>query len=411
MIEVLAETRTSAETKDACCPNCRHIGALPILSLKDAPVMVCSAFPDPKDALDVVAGDIDLATCTTCGFLFSTSFDQALAMAGAKYESSQAASPHFGAFARGLATDWVQRYGLEGKHIAEIGCGQGEFLIEMLRAGAGSAVGIDPLFGPEFIPAEFQDRLSADAREFGGDHIHNDAAALVCRHAIEHIGDVAGFLALVADWAAAHPDAPILFEAPGTERILAEGAFWDIFYEHCNYFTADTLSDSFARAGLNVTRCELVYDGQYLIIEATGTAPAVLDSDPRKVEAAIRDSSAFSAKVSRAVDLCRERLAKMAADGAPVVLWQGASKAVALMTLLGRDTPIDFAVDLNTRRHGNYLPPFALEVRAPESLVETKPKHVVLMNEVYMVEVRKHLDKLGLTETTLHSINSLFAED
>lgn len=411
MVDVLVDPRAEAVAKEACCPNCRQIGAIPVLSLPDAPVMVCSAFPDPADALDVLAGDIELATCTHCGFLFSTSFDQALAMAGAKYESSQAASPHFGAFARGLATDWVQRYGLEGKHIAEIGCGQGEFLIEMLRAGAGTAVGIDPLFSPEFIPDEFKDRMTADSREFGADHIHNDAAALVCRHAIEHIGDVAGFLAMVADWAAAHPDAPILFEAPGTERILAEGAFWDVFYEHCNYFTADTLADSFARAGLATTRCELVYDGQYLIIEAVGLAPAVLDSDPHKVKAAIDASSAFSAKVSRAVTLCRARLAEMAAEGAPVVLWQGASKTVALMTLLGRDTPVDFAVDLNARRHGNYLPPFALEVRAPESLVEAKPGHVVLMNEVYMNEVRKHLDAMGLTGTTLHSINSLFAED
>jgi hypothetical protein len=411
MVEVLADPRAHEVAKDAACPNCRHIGALPVLSLPAAPVMVCSAFPDPKDALDVPSGDIDLAACTSCGFLFSTSFDQALAMAGAKYESSQAASPHFGAFARALATDWVQRYGLEGKPIAEIGCGQGEFLIEMIRAGAGSAVGIDPLFGPEFIPAEFQDRITADPRDFGGDHIHGDAQALVCRHAIEHIGDVAGFLALVADWAAAHPGAPILFEAPGTERILAEGAFWDVFYEHCNYFTADTLADSFARAGLNTTRCELVYDGQYLIIEAVGTAPAILDSDPNKVAAAVREASAFSAKVSRAVLLCRSRLAEMAVDGAPVVLWQGASKTVALMTLLGPDTPIAFAVDLNTRRHGNFLPPFALEVRAPEALVAAQPGHVVLMNEVYMKEVRQHLDRLGLLDTQLHSINSLFAED
>ena len=81
----------------AHCPNCGHDGAIDTLSLGASPVMVCSAFVEPKEARTVAVGDIDLVTCTGCGFLYSRTFDQALALAGAQYESSQAASPHFSA--------------------------------------------------------------------------------------------------------------------------------------------------------------------------------------------------------------------------------------------------------------------------------------------------------------------------
>jgi len=176
----------------AHCPNCGDDGAIDTLSLGASPVMVCSAFVDPKEARTVPVGDIDLVTCTGCGFLYSRTFDQALAMAGAQYESSQAASPHFSAFAKALAKDWVDRYGLAGKKVVEIGCGQGEFLVELIRAGAGTGVGVDPLFLDEFIPEDLRSVITAEAHNFGDADIAASGDALVCRHAIEHIGDVAG---------------------------------------------------------------------------------------------------------------------------------------------------------------------------------------------------------------------------
>lgn len=390
------------------CPNCHGTRAEQTLTLPASPVMVCSAFPSQADARAVPTGDIELGTCTSCGFLFNARFDQALALAGAQYESSQSASAHFTAFARGLATDWVERYGLRGKPVIEVGCGQGEFLVEMIKAGAASGIGIDPLFDDAFIPEDMRTIIKADRREFLPEHVATEGAALICRHALEHIGDVAGFLTLVAEWAAAHPGAPILLEVPGTERILAEGAFWDVFYEHCNYFTAATGEDAFRRVGLTVRRCELVYDGQYLIVEALGFEPKRTETPSAQVADALAKSRAFGNKVRAAASACRAAMRDLAETGRqPIVLWQGASKTVSLSSLLGEDTPIGFAVDLNQRRHGQFLPPFGLEVRAPAALVADRPKHVVLMNAVYMKEVRSELDKLGLAETTLHSINSL----
>jgi len=218
-------------------------------------------------------------------------------------------------------------------------------------------------------------------------------------------------MALGAQWVKTHPGAPVLFEAPAAERILAEGAYWDVFYEHCNYFTQHSLSDAFRRAGLDVKRCELVYDQQYLLIEAVGLSPAITQSDPAAVALALEESRRFSKVVSAAIIQTRAQIRAMAAEGAPVVLWQGASKAVALMTCLGADVPVAFAVDLNKRRHGQFLPPFGLQVLPPTSLIEAKPRHVILLNPVYMKEVRADLDRMGLSSARLHSINDIISQE
>jgi hypothetical protein len=33
------------------------------------------------------------------------------------------------------------------------------------------------------------------------------------------------------------PTSPVLFELPDVLRVLEEVAFWDVYYEHCSYFT------------------------------------------------------------------------------------------------------------------------------------------------------------------------------
>ena len=41
----------------------------------------------------------------------------------------------------------------------------------------------------------------------------------------------------------------VFFELPDTERVLTEAAFWDIYYEHCSYFTPGSLARLFRRTG------------------------------------------------------------------------------------------------------------------------------------------------------------------
>jgi hypothetical protein len=200
----------------------------------------------------------------------------------------------------------------------------------------------------------------------------------------------------------------LLFEVPATERIVDERAFWDVYYEHCNYFTAPTLRLAFERAGFTVQRLDRLYGGQYLIAEAILTesraAPAASSVTP-----ALDAAREFGAAVRLMVERSNARLRRLAADGGPIVLWQGAAKTVGFLTALHSTEAIAFAVDASPARHGRYLPGSGLQVRAPETLRESRPATVVLMNPVYAAEVRAKLDTLT-PATRLLTVNELFAE-
>jgi hypothetical protein len=389
---------------EPACPWCDATGARAILRFEHAPVTCAAVFDTREAACAVPSGVVDLRACAACGFVFNAAFDATLAELGARYESSQAASARFVTFARDLAGGWIQRHGLSGERVFEVGCGHGDFLDVMARAGVREAIGFDPLGAPRDTTVAGA-KVAVVARAFDASTPDVPARALICRHTLEHIAQPRAFLRAVHAWAARVPDRVVLFELPDTDRIVDERAFWDVYHEHCAYYTAPTLRAAFERSGFEVLEASKVFDDQYLIIEARA---APKGGTPRREHAvSIEPIEAFGRDVHAAVSRCARSLQRLAADGEGVVLWQGASKTVGFLAALGDAARhVSMAVDASPARHGKFLPGTGLPVHDPAVLAALQPPHVVLMNAVYEREVRAQLERLS-PSTRLHLVNDL----
>jgi hypothetical protein len=391
------------------CPVCAGSESIPVFELPAAPVTCTSVFDTAAEAKAVPCGRIDLRVCGACGMVFNARFDPEIAVAGALYESSQSASPQHTRFAQSLAADWIERYNLRGKTIADVGCAHGDFLLDLLAAGAGRLIGIDPLVGRirtidttgtpiELLDTTFEECAAA-----------LDADALVCRHTLEHIPDINGFLTAIAQWAARETGRVVLMELPASEPFFETGAFWDVLYEHCNYLTATTLSHAFARAGLDVLAVKAAYDGQYLLIEATASRTGARAVDEDLLSAARRTAEAFGERATAAIAQARRNMARLSDQGT-FVLWQGAAKTVGLLTSVGVPPSLHSAVDLSPHRHGHFLPGSGLPVVSPDQIAAIAPRNVVLVNPIYRTEVAEALRRLG-SPAHLFTMDQLCASD
>ena len=93
-------------------------------------------------------------------------------------------------------------------------------------------------------------------------------------------------------------DVGIFFETPDVRRVLDEGAFWDIYFEHCSYFTLGSHARLFRREGMDVTKLYLAYDGQYIIQYAQPAAGRGLLAEEDDLEEVRALAAAFPAKVA-----------------------------------------------------------------------------------------------------------------
>lgn len=380
------------------CPSCGSFETRVFHTQSGIPVNSCLLLESQQAATEFPTGDLRLAFCQSCGFLFNEVFDPTLSEYSARYEETQGFSAHFQAFARGLASRWIEKYDLHGKDILEIGCGKGEFLVLMCELGDNRGTGIDPSYRPERTESPAADRIKFVRDFYSERYADLSGDALICRHTLEHIPDTANFMEIVRR-SVGDRQTTVLFELPDVLRVLREVAFWDIYYEHCSYFTTGSLARLFRKQGLDVIGLSLDYDDQYILIEArSGTGagtPSLAGEDDLEVIAKAVDL--FEEQYPARIATWRSELQQIADSGAKAVIWGAGSKGVSYLTTLGVTSEINCAVDINPYKQGMFMAGTGHPVVAPEYLQTYRPDVVIAMNSVYLPEIGQTLDSLGVS--------------
>ena len=375
------------------CRACGGRSTEPFFAIDRIPLSSCAILQTKEAAGGFGRGDLELAVCHDCGFIQNRLFDPQLVDYTVPYEESQAFSPRFLAFQEELVGELVATHDLAGKTILEIGCGKGAFLEAICRTSGARGVGVDP--AGNFSRVKTDVDLSLFREIFDGSRKDLTGDMVCCRHTLEHISGVGAFVGHVAEALRRTPGSVGFFELPDARRILEEGAFWDVYYEHCSYFTADSLARLIRSKGLAVTRLELGFDDQYLLLDAQeGTDSGV--SDPSAVEATVEMCRSFGESAVREIERWREVISGLSNRDQRVVLWGAGSKSVGFLSALRLDEAIEAVVDVNPFKQHSFLPGSAHEILAPQALREVKPDVLVVMNPAYAGEVADMVERLGL---------------
>ncbi|MCC7207430.1 MAG: methyltransferase domain-containing protein, partial [Anaerolineae bacterium] len=351
-----------------------------------------------EHAMSYPKGDFAAALCDHCGFIANVDFDPALNAYAEKYESTQSFSPTFNAFAHGLATTLIERYDLHGKDIIEIGCGQGEFLTLLCELGGNRGVGFDPAYRNEPLASEARDRLRFVADFYSERYTDYHADFVCCKMTLEHIPDTLRFMQTVRRSIGRRRDTVVFFQIPNGLYVLGDIAFWDMYYEHCSYFSPASLKALFRASGFEVLATWTGYDDQYLMIEArpadeTPQESPTIDADDLAVVR--RSVQHFKDGIGARLDYWRALFADIRAAGQRAVIWGGGSKGVSFLTTLGAHDAIAYAVDINPRKTGTFMAGAGQEIVHPDFLRDYRPDLVIVMNPIYMDEIRAVFEGMG----------------
>ena len=379
------------------CPACAGENTKVFYSLEKIPVHSVRLLWSRDEAMQLTSGKMDLTHCPDCGFIYNQSYNPELQDYSAEYESTQAYSATFNAFAKRLAQQLIDRYDLHGKSIIEIGCGQGEFLSLLCELGGNSGVGFDPAYDPARALVTSTGRYTIIPDYYSEAYSGYHADFVACKMTLEHIRDVAGFIGSVRR-SIGSQDTTVFFQVPDVKRILDEMAFWDIYYEHCSYFSLGSLARLFRSQGFEVNGLWRDYGDQYIMIDAR---PAPAPTAPRlpeenDLEELAAGVARFEREAPKILSGWKAVVNETLARGERVVLWGSGSKGVAFLTTLGMCDEISYTVDINPNKHGTFMATTGQQVVSPEFLESYRPDLVILMNPLYHDEVKEDLQKRGL---------------
>jgi len=373
------------------CPLCGSVKNLPVLSFDDIPVFANVLFDTAVEARAAQTGRLDLVVCTYCGLLYNLALDMSLLEYSPAYENSLHHSAVFQDYASELARRLVGSYGLEGRNVVEIGPGNGDFLTMMVSAGAAKGIGFDPSHDPD--RAVLTPGVEIHAQLYP-ETLPPDAAAVTCRHVVEHLEEPGRLLDAIRASLSSETDAVVYIEVPDATYMIENMALWDLIYEHVTYSSEQTLNWACERAGLTVLNSGRTFGDQYLWNETAraDSNPALTPPDPRDF---IDKAVAFGSECSRLIEQWGRVITELAAEG-PLVVWGAGSKGTSFLSLVAGAERVDVVVDVNPAKKDRFIPVGGQRIVGPEALVDSGVANVIVMNPIYTEEIRTQLGDLGL---------------
>lgn len=411
-IELKASPRAVADRgtflfhSDVQCPNCCARGMDVFYVLDHVPVHSVMNVHSQAEALDFPTGIIELGFCRQCSFVSNIRFDPSLIAYSQNCEESQGYSKTFNAFLSDSTQNLIDRYDIRDKDIIEIGCGKGDFLQLICQLGNNRGLGFDPAYVPGrggHMPSDGTKRGHVRFIQdyYSERYAQTKADVYICRMTLEHISRPYAFLEMIRE-SIGDSKSLVCFQVPNMNRILEECAFEDIYYEHCSYFTPEALEALFRLTGFEVLDVRIVYNDQYLMLEGLPSEKSIpgLKEGAKTVEACEPQ-----AMLTPFVDRYREkietywknRIDEMFAQGQKVVVWGSGSKGVAFLTTLRIQEAIAYVVDINPHRQGTFMAGTGQAIIAPAFLKDYRPDVVIVMNAIYVPEIKDELKFMGLS--------------
>ena len=334
-----------------------------LLRLHNLPVYQNRMYDTAEEARACIRGDVVLAQDEITGLISNISFDPGKLEYDENYQNEQGYSSVFQSHLSEVMSI-INRH-FQAMRILEIGCGKGSFLELLLKEGH-DAIGVDPAYegnAPHIIKAAFDSKLGVSGE------------AIIMRHVLEHIPGPLAFLESVKQANAGQ--GLIYIEVPCLDWILDNRVWFDIFYEHVNYFRLSDLKRIFG----NVVESGYLFGGQYIYIIA----------DLETLENPIKLREWIPATISDDFFIGIENCLISCNREKQCVVWGAGAKGVMFCNhAIARGLAIDFVIDISPAKQGKFMAATGLKVLSPnDALAQMLPgADIIVMNSNYLAEVQ-----------------------
>ncbi len=321
------------------------------------PVFQNVTYEDQAHAINCIKGNIELVQNTVNGLVYNRLFDPSLVKYDKNYQNEQSLSKFFLKHLESVERIVSKHLGKDS--LIEIGCGKG-FFLEMLLSKGFDIVGFDKAYegnNPKIIKDYFTSNSGFKGK------------GLILRHVLEHIQNPVKFLNDLKNYN--NNEGLVYIEVPCLDWIIKNKAWFDICYEHVNYFRLSDLKSMFG----SVIDCGSFFgNGQYIYIVA----------DLSKLKKDIKYNEAVKFPDDFASNLPKTKT--KALD----VVWGASTKGVIYSILASRQGfKFNFVIDINPVKQGRYLPETGLKVLSPQNLIDDYKDNVniYIMNSNYYEEI------------------------
>lgn len=341
---------------------------------------------------------LEVAFCPHCGLMQLTSAAPPDDIYKEEYPYFTSALPGLLRHFQDSAKEILETRQLDSSsYVVEAGSNDGYMLKVFAEQGV-KVLGVDPAPGPaklaeesgipticDFFSADLAARLIKESKP---------ADVLLANNLLNLLPDPNDFP--IAVNLLLKDDGVAVVEVPYVVEMIDICAYDNIFHQNRSYWSLTALMNLFARHGLFIHEVKRVptFGGSLRVWlgkqqKPAPTVDALLEEENSKKVGLAEYYSSFAARAQRNRDNLVSQLREYKAQGKSIAAYGAAGgMATTILSFTEIDSDIiDFAVDMNSFKHGKFTAGSHIEIHPTEKLVEDMPDYVLLLAWNYADEV------------------------
>lgn len=328
-----------------------------------------------KKKVKNVKGKIKLKHDYINDFIFNDAFEEKKIRYSKNYNNEQSLSSTFQAHLNDVYKIIKSNFKKEEK-IIEIGCGKGTFF-KILEKNFKYLRGFD---------TSYEGNSKKITKRYITKKDVIDEKLIILRHTLEHIPNPYDFLNFLKTISINSPY--ILIEVPDFEWIRLKQTFFDISYEHVNYFTMKTFQNMFSK---KLFFKKKVFGKQYLLVIAK------LNNLNQHYKNSIKSVNITQNKIFP--NLVKQ-IASLNNINQNIFIWGAGTKGLMFLIYLKELNPsvfkkVKFAVDIDKKKQNKFLQIVDNKIISPKKLVKVIKTNdtIIVANSNYLNEIKKYIKK------------------
>ena len=351
---------------------------------------LCQSFQEAQAAN---VGDFELCACRNCGLAYNVRFDASLVNYDENYDV-YISSAIFANYYKEIASFLYDKFSLEGGLVVDIACGKGTFLEVLCGLYPNvQGLGIDPSY-------EFNSNSAPNLKFikdfFKKEHIIRQPSLILCRHAFEQIEQPLAFLQSIRSALSDFNEVPFFIEVADLEWIIVNNTFWDLCYERCSYWTANSLKNTLRLAGFQCENVKGASGGQYLWAFGKITQENGLIEETESISERL---TAYALTEKNLIAAMKTKLQDLKAEDNLLAVWGMATKGVVFCNLIDAERKLfDYCIDISEKKSESFVAHTGHQINAPDALrqVGSAKLVIVVMNPNYLTEIAESCERLDL---------------
>lgn len=376
------------------CPICNETICKNVLKIESIIANPNAIYRDTKSAKSAKTGKISITQCLSCGFSYNSTFDPNL-IDYTNYAISLYHSQAFQNYLDEIIELIKTKYKIVNAKILEIGCGDGMFLYSLSKELNSRGIGYDPSYSQR--KSELKNNLPDDFFEFvqilpdffSEQTIREHFDIVILRHVIEHIPNPLSFLqSIFGVIKKINSSAIFMLEVPALEDIVQTNDMEQFIYEHCNYFSIESLYFLLKKVGFTHLDFYRTYNKYY--------TTCFCQIKEKKIDNTIcYRIPLISEEIEREYISKIQKLQKSIHNFKRCVIWGASGRGWNILDRLDEysKSKILFFVDSNPEKWGCYIGKFSLKIQNPILMNDEKIEAIIVPNKIYLSEISNFISK------------------